>query len=195
MEGKGSAANAVFQVIKGEVSSGAYSSGFFSQEEIDKGYVLACQTEVHGHMEVEIPPESRLEEEQIMTGEPAEVSKGAQEIAVGKGPHLATSPYKPLVRKIFLELSPPTLEDNITDIERISRELRRKLGWHSYEISLNCLRNLSDVLREHDWKVTATVVKDKNCYRIQRIESLNTTTQNYGVAVDVGDHDGCGPID
>ena len=90
--GEGVCGECRVQVIKGEVGSNAYASGFFSQDEIDKGFVLACQTEVHGHMEVEIPPESRLEEEQIMTGEPAEDSKGAREIAVGEGPHLPTSP-------------------------------------------------------------------------------------------------------
>ncbi|UCF56266.1 MAG: DUF4445 domain-containing protein, partial [Deltaproteobacteria bacterium] len=54
------------------------------------------------------------------------------------------------------------------------------------EISLNCLQHLSDNLRDHDWKVTATVVKDKNRYRIQKIEPLNTMYRNYGMAVDVG---------
>jgi uncharacterized 2Fe-2S/4Fe-4S cluster protein (DUF4445 family) len=178
--GEGVCGECRVQVIKGEVSMDEHASSFFSQKQIDKGYVLACQTEVHGNIEVEIPPASRIEETQILTGEVAET------VAAAKGPELTVSPFKPIVRKIFLELPPPTLEDNITDIERISRELRRKLGWHSYEISLDCLRNLSDVLREQDWKVTATVVKDKNCYRIQQIEALNTTNQNYGVAVDVG---------
>lgn len=164
------------KVIKGEAGGDEHTPAVFSQEEIAKGFVLACQTEIHGDLEIEIPPESRLEEEQIMTGEKTSL----------KGPEVSFFPFKPIVRKIFVELPQPSLEDNITDIERISRELRRKIGWHSYEISLNCLQNLSDNLRDHDWKVTATVVKDKDRYRIQKIEPLNTTSRNYGMAIDVG---------
>jgi uncharacterized 2Fe-2S/4Fe-4S cluster protein (DUF4445 family) len=153
-------------------------SAFFSQQELDEGFVLACQTKINGDLEVEIPPESRIEEEQIITGETVEgAGKGSGAVPT-KAAELAISPFKPLARKIYLELPPPTLEDNITDIERISRELRRKLGWHSYEISFNCLQHLSDNLRDHDWKVTATVVKDKGRYRIQNMEPLNTTSRN-----------------
>jgi uncharacterized 2Fe-2S/4Fe-4S cluster protein (DUF4445 family) len=148
--------------------------------------VLACQTPIQSDLEVEIPPESRLEEEQIMTGEATKEAEVLGGVSPELQPEETFYPIKPLVRKIYLELPPPTLEDNITDIERISRELRRKIGWHSYDISLHCLQNLSNMLRDHEWKVTATVVKDKNRYRIQTVDPLDTTNQSYGLALDVG---------
>jgi uncharacterized 2Fe-2S/4Fe-4S cluster protein (DUF4445 family) len=184
--GEGVCGECRVQVFKGEARADESSSAFFSQQELDEGFLLACQTKIRGDLEVEIPPESRIEEEQIITGETAEAAGRESETVPTKAPELAISPFKPLVRKIYLELPPPTLEDNITDMERVSRELRRKLGWHSYEISFNCLQHLSDNLRDHDWKVTATVVKDKGGYRIQKIEPLNTTSRNYGLAIDVG---------
>ncbi|NNG08226.1 MAG: DUF4445 domain-containing protein [Desulfobacteraceae bacterium] len=184
--GEGVCGECRVQVLKGEAEADENISAFFSLQELDEGFVLACQTKINGDLEVEIPPESRIEEEQIITGEREEGTGRGSEAVPKKPAELATSPFKPLVRKIYLELPPPTLEDNITDIERISRELRRKLGWHSYEISFNCLQHLSDNLRDHDWKVTATVVKDKGRYRIQNIEPLNTTSRNYGLAIDVG---------
>jgi uncharacterized 2Fe-2S/4Fe-4S cluster protein (DUF4445 family) len=157
--GEGVCGECRVRILKGDV------------QKTDEGFALACQTEIHDDLEVEIPPESRIEDAKIMAGD------GGQRLLF---------PIKPLVRKIYLELPPPTLEDNMTDIERLSRELRRKLGWHSYEISLDSLQDLSGILREHDWKVTATVVKDKNRYRIQKVEPLDTTNKNYGIAVDVG---------
>lgn len=159
-------------IRKGDAKAEEKASAFFSKEELDKGFVLACQTAIHDNLEVLIPPDSRMEEAQIMTGEGSE-SEGRSE-------------SQPLVRKIYLELPAPTLEDNISDIERISRALRKKLGWHSYEISLYCLQHLSDNLRDHDWKVTATVVKDKKGYRIIKIEPLDTTSRNFGIALDIG---------
>jgi uncharacterized 2Fe-2S/4Fe-4S cluster protein (DUF4445 family) len=183
--GEGVCGECRVQVLKGETIADENISTFFSQEEMDEGFVLACQTKIYGDLEVDIPPESRIEEEQIITGESEGTDKESESVSA-KGPELAISTFKPLVRKIYLELPPPTLEDNITDMERVSRELRRKLGWHSYEISLECLQHLSEDLRDHDWKVTVTVVKDSGRYRVQKIEPLDTTSHNYGMAIDVG---------
>jgi uncharacterized 2Fe-2S/4Fe-4S cluster protein (DUF4445 family) len=184
--GEGVCGECRVRILKGDAKQPNEAAAFFSKEEVEHGFVLACQTRVESDLEVEIPPESRLEEEQIMTGRAA----GDAEVPGGVSPDLqpegAFYAIKPLVRKIFLELPHPTLEDNITDIERISRELRRKIGWHSYEISLHCLQYLSEMLRANDWKVTAMVVKDNNRYRIQKVDPLDTTSRSYGVALDVG---------
>ncbi|MBW2008408.1 MAG: DUF4445 domain-containing protein [Deltaproteobacteria bacterium] len=170
--GEGVCGQCKVQVTKGRVEPEERAGAFFSEEELDEGFVLACQTEIHDDLEVVIPPESRLEDAQIMTEEAR---------ALPQDPKVT-----PLVRKIFLELSPPTAEDNISDIERISRELRKKLGWHSYDISLHCLQHLSTDLRDNDWKITASVAKDRNGYRILKIEAGDTSHRNYGLAVDVG---------
>jgi uncharacterized 2Fe-2S/4Fe-4S cluster protein (DUF4445 family) len=184
--GEGVCGECRVQILKGDYQSSDRLSAFFSQEEMDKGYVLACQTKIRSDLEVEIPPESRLEEEQIMIGErrdSAEIQAGTSPQQIPEAPFYA---FKPLVRKVYLELPQPTLEDNITDIERVSRELRRKIGWYAFEMALPCLQHLSDTLRDNDWKVTATLAKNKGRYRIQRIEPLDTSDKNYGLAVDVG---------
>ena len=48
------------------------------------------------------------------------------------------------------------------------------------------MQQLSDNLRDHDWKVTAAVVKDKKGYSIIRIDPLDTTARNFGIALDIG---------
>ncbi len=170
--GEGVCGGCKVQVTSGKAEAEEHAKGFFSDEKIGSGYLLACQTEVHSDLEITIPPESRMEDAKIMTGEVKKFSQSEDD--------------NPLVRKIFLELPPPTLQDNIADIERVSRELRRKIGLHTFDIPLECLKGLSEKLRDNDWKVTVTVAKDKDRYRIQRIEPLDTRTRNYGVAIDVG---------
>jgi len=184
--GEGVCGECRVRILKGDAKLPNEAAAFFSEKELGQGFVLACQTRVDSDLEVEIPPESRLEEEQIMTGQAAGDAEVPGGVSADLQPEGTFYAIKPLVRKIFLELPPPTLEDNITDIERIARELRRKIGWHSYEISLHCLQDLSDMLRSHDWKVTVTVVKDKDRYRIQKIDPLDTSSRSYGVALDVG---------
>lgn len=174
--GEGVCGECRVQVTEGHARVEESDPGFFSQEEIEKGFVLACRTEIHGDLEVEIPPESRIEDPQILIGE----------LVQNTGTEISLSPFKPIVRKVYLELPHPTPEDNVSDIQRISRELRKKLGWHSFEISYNCLQRLSETLRDNNWKMTASVVKNKNRYGIQKIEPLDTTSRNFGVAIDVG---------
>jgi uncharacterized 2Fe-2S/4Fe-4S cluster protein (DUF4445 family) len=170
--GEGVCGQCKVQVTAGNAEAEEHAWGLLSDDEIASGYVLACQTEIHDNLAITIPPESRMEEAKIMTGESTAVTRSEDD--------------KPLVRKIYLELPAPTLEDNIADIERVARELRRNIGWHSFDIHLECLKGLSEKLRDSDWKVTVTVAKDRDRYRIQRIEPLDTTARNYGVAIDVG---------
>jgi uncharacterized 2Fe-2S/4Fe-4S cluster protein (DUF4445 family) len=64
--------------------------------------------------------------------------------------------------------------------------LRKQLGWHAFDIPLDCLQNLSDKLRQHDWKITVTLARKGDGYRILKIEPRDTSHANYGVALDVG---------
>lgn len=178
--GEGVCGECRVRVLKGEYEMESHAETFFSEEELEKGYVLACQSRILGDIEIDIPLESTIEEAQILKDD-------IKERAVhGLIKENISYPIKPLTRKIYLELSPPTHDDNITDVERVSRELRKKIGWHSYDISLQCLRTLSDILRESDWKITAMVAKDKNRYHIQQVEPASTVDKNFGIAVDVG---------
>jgi len=184
--GEGVCGECRLKVLNGNVEQGENASLFFSEDELAQGYVLACQTKVRDDLRVEVPPESMLEDEKIMTGEAGVEVELGEDVVVREEKGPTVYPLKPLVRKIFLELPEPTLEDNITDIERVSRELRRRIGWHSYEISFECLGNLSNLLRDHRWRVTVSVVRYGKGYRIQKIEPGDTTSRHYGVAVDVG---------
>ncbi len=169
--GQGICGQCRVQIISGKVELEDKAKAFFSKEEIEKGYVLACQTKVYDNLEVLIPPESRMEGAKILTGEMLK----ATEIEID-----------PIVKKIFLELPKPTIEDNVSDSTRLSRELRKKTGWHGYDISISCLRKLNSTLRESDFKITASIAKHRNGYKIIDVEKNDTTNTHYGIAVDVG---------
>jgi uncharacterized 2Fe-2S/4Fe-4S cluster protein (DUF4445 family) len=195
--GEGVCGKCRVQVTKGKAKADKQSIAFLSKEEIQNGYVLACQTQVKDDLEVVIPPESRLEEEQILTGailkeqntwketSPITYSK-PDWVSVAKRPYDPASLFQPLVSKVYLELPEPTIDDNIPDTARIVRELRKKLGYASYEMSLPCLQGLSTKLRGQGWKITATVARHDDIGRILQIEMGDTADRNYGVALDVG---------
>ena len=184
--GKGVCGKCRVQVTNGKVLADKHSIGFLSKEELNEGFVLACQTKVTSDMQVLIPPESRLEEEQIMTQGPVVDYSQPEKVFVAKLPSDPLSLFEPLVQKIYLELKEPSGEDNIADIDRIMRELKRRTEYQSFEISLRCLQGLAPKLRNNNWKVTATIARHGDLWRILQIEPGDTSDQNYGLALDVG---------
>ncbi|MBN2125728.1 MAG: DUF4445 domain-containing protein [Deltaproteobacteria bacterium] len=170
--GEGVCGKCRIQISKGRAEADEHAKGLFSQDEIMKGYLLACQTEIHDNLEVIIPPESRADDSQILTGATDEEGQWATD--------------HPLVRKIYLELTPPSPEDNSPDVERITRMLSKETGSRFVDVPLDCLQRLSEMLRENDWKITVTLARDGNNHRILKIEPNNTAASHYGVAVDVG---------
>jgi uncharacterized 2Fe-2S/4Fe-4S cluster protein (DUF4445 family) len=195
--GQGVCGNCRVQVTAGVAKLDKGSIAYLSKEEIQSGYVLACQTIVKDNLEVVVPPESRLEEEQILTTAREQNQEAWRQmptisyaepdwISVHKVARDPVNLLEPLVTKVYLELSPPTAEDNIPDTGRIVRELKKKLNYPSYEITLDCLKDICRQLRSHDWKITVTVARNKSAGQVMQIEGGDTTDNNYGVAVDVG---------
>ena len=177
-------------IRKGEMNT--EPSGRLSEEERQAGYVLACRTTCKGMMEVEVPPESRIEHVSVLTEETKakrlsglytpveEVQK--QPVSIGE----AVYDHNPLSTKIYLELPPPTIRDNTSDLQRLYRGIRQ---WHDLkivQIGLANVRKLGKLLRDSDWKVTVTLGNRNETWEVVLVEPGNTTDKNYGVALDIG---------
>ena len=184
--GEGVCGKCRVQVIDGKMRPDKHSISFLSKEEVREGYVLACQTKVDEDIEVVVPPKSRLESEQILMEQPTVDYSQPEKVSVPRIPSDPMTLFEPLVQKRYLELKEATTEDNIADIERVIRELRKKTDYENFEISLRCLQGLASKLRDNDWKVTATLAKHGDLWRILQIAPGNTAEQNYGLAIDVG---------
>jgi len=183
--GQGLCGECRLRVIHGEAKADKHAIGFFTSDEVKQGFVLACQTPVTSDLEVEVPARSRLEMEKIIT------DSGVNYSEPGKiAPHRRDAdPAKladPLVCKHYLELSEPSLVDNVSDVDRVTRALRQVTPYRDFEMSLPCLRELAATLRSHDWKVTVTVARHNDTGRVLAISGGDQTAKQYGLAVDVG---------
>ncbi|MBM3253671.1 MAG: DUF4445 domain-containing protein [Candidatus Omnitrophica bacterium] len=177
-------------IKKGQVK--AEPSGRITHEEREKGYVLACLSTVQSDLEIEVPPESRLdiglikEEDQVflrlkgLYSQAEEVDKGTAIIDESVFFH------SPIATKLYLELPPPTLQDNISDLERLYREIRRQRDIPIMQAGLANIKRLGALLRESNWKVTVTLGKRNETTEIVLIEPGNTSAHNYGIAFDIG---------
>ncbi|MBN2032560.1 MAG: DUF4445 domain-containing protein [Deltaproteobacteria bacterium] len=184
--GKGVCGRCRVKVTNGKIRADKHSISLLSKEEILQGYVLACQTKVVSDLEILIPPESRLEEAQILLDHNPVDYSSPEKIALHRVPADPMTLYEPLTQKIYMELKQPSPEDNVSDMDRIIRELRKKTQYPGFEISLRCLQGLALKLRKNEWKATVTLARHNGIRRILQIEAGNTSDRNYGLAVDVG---------
>jgi uncharacterized 2Fe-2S/4Fe-4S cluster protein (DUF4445 family) len=166
-------------------------TGRITPEEKSKGYVLACLTSVQGDLTVEIPPESKLDLDKGGTEQAKALRlKGlftrAEEIVMQKGPRERVFEHSPLATKIYLKLPKPDLDDKISDLERLYREIRKTRNIEIMQTGLVNIKRLGNLLRESNWKITATLGTRNETTEIVRIEPGDTSRKNYGVAFDIG---------
>ncbi len=167
-------------------------SGRISHQEREKGYCLACRTIIREDVKIEIPPESTLDLEKIseedaqflrlkgMYSQAEEVERSKAVLKEDIFVHSA------IATKLYLELPPPTLEDNISDLERLYREIKKHRDIPIMQTGLANLKKLGHLFRESDWKVTVLLGKRNETTEIVSVEPGDTSDRNFGVAFDVG---------
>ena len=162
----------------GEAQGG--TTNHLTRVEIQQGYILACEGRVMSDLIVEVPPESQLPSDVRPEEYPAEQFSETFLLR----PHIPE--LDPLVKKVYLELPPPSLENNLADLERLEHTLGKSLGTQEFQMGLKITQRLAALLRRADWKVTATAAHRGSLTEITEVEYGNTSRCNLGVAVDVG---------
>jgi uncharacterized 2Fe-2S/4Fe-4S cluster protein (DUF4445 family) len=176
-------------VKKGKVLS--QSAGHLTPEEKKRGVHFACATEVQSDLEVEVPAESKLSLEGLSQEEIAkrlEKDYSAPEDIELVKPQAAAEifAHSPLTTKLYLELPQPTLDDKVSDLERLQREISRKVDIPVTQIALSNIKGLGELLRASEWKVTVTLGKKGDTAEIILVEPGNTAQNNFGVCFDIG---------
>jgi uncharacterized 2Fe-2S/4Fe-4S cluster protein (DUF4445 family) len=137
---------------------------------------LACQAKIRGDVVITIPEESR--------GNKQIVRKSARERRIE---------IKPSIRKVLVEMNPPTLSNPKADWERLASGIATSIGLirggepdlpraKDLTIDYACLRTLSATLREANWRVTVSLREDKEVIRVEP----GYTEYLYGAALDIG---------
>jgi uncharacterized 2Fe-2S/4Fe-4S cluster protein (DUF4445 family) len=136
-----------------------------SDEELSSNYRLACRAELRGDVVVSVP--------EVSVAKVQVVRKPLLEIPVE---------LKPALKKYYLELPPPTLQDPTGDLERLLKTLEEAHGLKNLKVDYPVLRGLSKALRDGGWKATVAVWCGSEIVKVEpgRSERL------YGVAIDVG---------
>jgi uncharacterized 2Fe-2S/4Fe-4S cluster protein (DUF4445 family) len=173
--GKGTCGKCKIILKSGQVVS--RSKIKLSQDEINKGYALACKTFPSEDVLIDIPKQSMLVVEgKVVTGK----SRDLQDLL-----HSTGAGINPIAERTVINLPPPTLDDNISDLERLKRELFSH-GMACLRVPFRFMPKLAGTVRKKNWEITLSTIHTEECEEIIRIVSGDKKTPQYGVAVDIG---------
>ena len=159
--GRGTCGKCKVQVLEGGAEITTADRKQLRAAELDAGWRLSCQAKVYEDTMVTVPELLRV---------PKAATMGVNRLVL----------LDPNVRKVYVELTEPDLEDQRSDVER----LRDALTAEGFDMKadLRALRTLPGVLRAAEFKVTAVLGGDQ----LVAVEAGDTRDENYGVAFDLG---------
>lgn len=162
--GKGTCGKCLVHLVRGASPPNRVERQHISQKNLDRGYRLACQMTVQQDCTVTIPLGSRF---------------FGQKILISGMQH--DTPVHPDVRKAFVRVPEPTVEDNIADMDRLSRQARH-LGVEDLSADADVMAQLPATLRQNDSGLTLVIHGN----RLLGVERGDTAGELHGMAFDVG---------
>jgi len=159
--GRGTCGKCKVQVLEGGAEITIADRKQLRPSELEAGWRLSCQAKVYEDTTVTVPELLRV---------PKAATMGVNRLVL----------LDPNVRKVYVELTEPDLEDQRSDIER----LRDALTAEGFDMKadIRVLRTLPALLREAEFKVTAVLGGDQ----LIAVEAGDTREESYGVAFDLG---------
>ncbi len=151
---------------EGELSPPTHSElQILGDRNISQGYRLACSVKLlSGSFRVVIPPES--------------VFQKYRSADIGYEREVALEPG---IRKIFVSVPTPSLEDPRPDIDRILD----KIDFYNsdIEIPIEIVQKVQEIARASGWNITLVLWDNK---KLIDVEPGDTSKNIYGIAIDIG---------
>lgn len=183
-------------ISKGETESAPGPQ--LSSEDYQRGMRLACQTKILSDLEVRLPEAAHLEKELIPR--PPERPGGGRKVSHQELESLVLGwCFNPALRKYYVEMDPPSLQDNRSDLARLLLAMKKQHGLESISVDYRLLKKLPFILRESGWRTTATIVQTRvesqlsECQlrgsrrpKLINLEAGDTTKEHFSIVLDIG---------
>lgn len=179
--GQGRCGRCIVQVADGKVRR--RSNLRLSQDDIKNGYALACQSIIKEDIEVIVPPQEEILRRLTTDKTVVEIS-----VPESYNYHIDQS-----ILRVGLTLTPPSMEDQTDDLSRLRVAIRKKCGIEQLIVPLNLIRNIGNIFRQSDWKVTLIIDRRSTGNRLNEnvlidvIEGIVDEKEPlWGAAIDIG---------
>jgi len=169
------------KVIVNEGQFQSKPTALLTPDETRENVVLACQSKVLSDMTITVPKSHTLETSQILMDTDARrFSELAGEVRAG------VFELDALVRKLAIEMSPPTVHDHTADHERLYVAIREQIDAPIMQTGFRILQGLSKVLQVTNYKVAVTIGRRSGTTEVIEVEPIKRCRTNFAVAVDLG---------
>lgn len=151
-------------------------SGEAQGERIEDIYYKACTLRPLTDLVVRIPVESHYDRKALLRKTRAQALERKEELTLD-----------PLIKKLYLKLSPPTIEENTPDLERLLSALQGS-GIEKPVVPPQILAKLPFALRKSEFRVTVTLFRHPSLLQdlLIDVEPGDRTSENLAVAMDLG---------
>lgn len=194
--GEGVCGKCLVQIDKGEVEGSRDPK--ISPQDFERGVRQACKTRILSDLEVTVPTEAALDKKvlsRIRERVPAGRKVSQQELES----LVLGWCFRPALQKYYVEMEPPTAKDNRSDLSRLLLALKKAHDLNSISVDSRLLKGLPHILREENWRVTATIVQTRmesqltedqprgsRRAKLIHLEPGDTTRTHYSIVLDIG---------
>ena len=182
--GNGSCGKCRVKLLEGELET--IPSRHISQEEFAAGWRLSCNCKVVGDCTVLVPDIASAYKSRMKT---ADLSS-PEEVAIFEG--IKTSmeqeggiPFANEFRAVQLEMTAPSADDTMPDIERLTWAIQGQLGAAKVEIPYAVMVKLAETLRENDFRVCVKGQLREEVFTCMELGGYEDTAI-VGAAIDIG---------
>ena len=181
--GNGSCGKCRVKLIEGEVES--IPSRHITDEEYEAGWRLSCNCKVVSDCTVFVPDiasayQSRMKTADLSSPQEVAIFENAKTAMEAGGLEFTNS-----FRAVQLQMSAPTEDDTMPDIERLTWAIQAETGCEKVHVPYTVMVKLASTLREHDF---AVCVKGELCGGVFTCMELGAyeDTAIVGCAIDIG---------
>ena len=173
--GRGACGKCKLIVERGTVNT--QTTTLLTEREKAANYVLACQSTVTEDITVRVPPEAIARKLKV-----AGMGEEVTAKLLGR-----VTEIDPMVVEVPLELAVPTLDDPVSDLDRLYRGLRKAgVDTKRMSVGLKVMRELAAAMRDENWKVTASILHRRHIDELIEVAPGNGRGPSLGLAIDVG---------
>ncbi len=175
--GQGRCGRCAVQVTAGNVRR--RSTLRLSNEALEQGYALACQSVVEGDVSIFVPEQEKIERKLT-------TDRIASEISVPPGYDFN---WSQTIRRYNVRINEPSMDDQSDDWSRLQTVLRQQHKLENISCTLNLLCRLGTILRDARWQACIiAVVRDQNSIEVIDVipGPVDEDEPLYAAAIDIG---------
>ena len=181
--GNGSCGKCRVKLVEGEVES--IPSRHISDEEYNAGWRLSCNCKVVGDCTVFVPDiasayQSRMKTADLSSPEEVAIFENAKADMENGGLEFVNN-----FQAVQLEMSAPSEEDTMPDIERLTWAIQGQIGAEKVEVPYAVMVKLAATLRENDFSVCVKGLQKDTTFTCMDICAYEDT-KIVGCAIDIG---------